>query len=34
MGCDTVQGYGIARPMPPEQCIDWALKYRAGAHWA
>jgi diguanylate cyclase (GGDEF)-like protein len=34
MGCDTVQGYGIARPMPPEQCIDWAKKYIAGAQWA
>jgi len=33
MGCDTVQGYGIARPMPPTQCIDWAMRYIAGSHW-
>jgi EAL domain-containing protein (putative c-di-GMP-specific phosphodiesterase class I) len=34
MGCETVQGYGIARPMPPAQCIDWARQYIAGAHWS
>jgi EAL domain-containing protein (putative c-di-GMP-specific phosphodiesterase class I) len=34
LGCDTVQGYGIARPMPADQCVDWASKYIAGAHWA
>ena len=34
LGCDTVQGYGIARPMPAGQCIDWAMRYLAGAHWA
>ncbi len=34
MGCDTVQGYGIARPMAPEKCIAWAMQYIAGAHWA
>jgi diguanylate cyclase (GGDEF)-like protein/PAS domain S-box-containing protein len=34
MGCNTVQGYGIARPMPPQQCIDWATKYLAGAQWS
>ena len=33
LGCDTVQGYGIARPMPADQCIDWASQYTAGAHW-
>ena len=34
LGCDTVQGYGIARPMPADQCIAWAMRYIAGAHWA
>ena len=34
LGCHTVQGYGIARPMPADQCIPWAMKYIAGAHWA
>jgi EAL domain-containing protein (putative c-di-GMP-specific phosphodiesterase class I) len=34
LGCDTVQGYGIARPMPAGQCMDWAMRYSAGARWA
>jgi len=34
LGCDMVQGYGIARPMQPEQCIPWAMRYIAGAQWA
>jgi EAL domain-containing protein (putative c-di-GMP-specific phosphodiesterase class I) len=33
LGCHTVQGYGIARPMPADQCIPWAMQYIAGAHW-
>jgi diguanylate cyclase (GGDEF)-like protein/PAS domain S-box-containing protein len=33
LGCDTVQGYGIARPMPAGQCIEWARQYIAGARW-
>ncbi|MBO9465841.1 EAL domain-containing protein [Tropicibacter sp. R15_0] len=24
LGCDHVQGFGIARPMPADQLIDWA----------
>ena len=23
MGCDTAQGYYMARPMPPEELIEW-----------
>ena len=23
LGCDHVQGFGIARPMPFEQTLDW-----------
>jgi diguanylate cyclase (GGDEF)-like protein/PAS domain S-box-containing protein len=34
LGCDTVQGYGIARPMPADQCIAWSRSYLAGARWA
>jgi diguanylate cyclase (GGDEF)-like protein/PAS domain S-box-containing protein len=34
LGCDTLQGYGIARPMPPQNCIAWAAQYSAGAQWA
>jgi EAL domain-containing protein (putative c-di-GMP-specific phosphodiesterase class I) len=24
LGCDHVQGFGIARPMPADQLVDWA----------
>jgi diguanylate cyclase (GGDEF)-like protein len=34
LGCDTVQGYGIARPMPAQQCAAWAQQYSAGERWA
>jgi len=31
LGCDLVQGYGIARPMPADQVLDWvaAFEHRA-----
>ena len=29
LGCDHVQGYGIARPMPFEQTLDWIAKHKA-----
>ncbi|MFD2738048.1 putative bifunctional diguanylate cyclase/phosphodiesterase [Sulfitobacter aestuarii] len=29
LGCDHVQGYGIARPMPFEQTLDWIARHRA-----
>ncbi len=29
LGCRHVQGFGIARPMPPEEVPDWLLRYRA-----
>jgi len=29
LGCDTAQGYYIARPMPPEELLDWE-KTRSG----
>jgi len=25
LGCDQLQGYGIARPMPPAECTAWLL---------
>ena len=42
MGCDVAQGFGIARPMPPEELEIWANTYTpdpiwssvAGFHWA
>ena len=27
LGCDHVQGFGIARPMPQEQLVDWAHRH-------
>lgn len=29
MGCDTAQGYGIARPMPAAAMLSWALQRAA-----
>lgn len=33
LGCDVVQGYGIARPMPADAVADWARNYIPDAHW-
>ncbi|WP_136439791.1 putative bifunctional diguanylate cyclase/phosphodiesterase [Pacificoceanicola onchidii] len=27
LGCDHVQGFGIARPMPTDQIVSWAREY-------
>ncbi|MBS0125622.1 EAL domain-containing protein [Aestuariicoccus sp. KMU-90] len=27
LGCDHVQGFGIARPMPADQMVDWARSH-------
>lgn len=27
MGCHFIQGYGIARPMPADQVLDWARRW-------
>jgi diguanylate cyclase (GGDEF)-like protein len=29
LGCDHVQGFGIARPMPFEQTLDWITRHTA-----
>jgi len=28
MGCEQVQGYGIARPMPANQVSEWVLNWK------
>ena len=28
MGCELGQGYGIARPMPANELINWKLNYQ------
>lgn len=34
MGCEMAQGYGIARPMPPEQLPTWAAKCQPDEKWS
>ncbi|MCP3669256.1 MAG: EAL domain-containing protein [Gammaproteobacteria bacterium] len=31
LGCDTAQGYFIARPMPSDQLLEWASSQKAPA---
>lgn len=31
MGCETVQGYYIARPMPADEVLDWIKQFRLRA---
>ena len=33
MGCNTGQGYGIARPMPAEALPAWLKKWRVQGFW-
>ena len=33
-GCNYVQGYGIARPMPAESVVDWAASWKMPALWS
>ncbi|MBK8755351.1 MAG: EAL domain-containing protein [Candidatus Competibacteraceae bacterium] len=33
LGCDLAQGYGIARPMPPEQLPAWIAAWTAPSAW-
>jgi EAL domain-containing protein (putative c-di-GMP-specific phosphodiesterase class I) len=33
LGCELAQGYGIARPMPPEQLPAWAATWRPDEAW-
>jgi diguanylate cyclase (GGDEF)-like protein/PAS domain S-box-containing protein len=33
LGCRQAQGYGIARPMPPEHFVDWMTTWAAKAPW-
>ena len=32
-GCDYGQGYGIARPMPPADFVDWVKQWRMPQIW-
>jgi diguanylate cyclase (GGDEF)-like protein/PAS domain S-box-containing protein len=33
LGCEMGQGYGIARPMPPDQLPAWAATWQPDASW-
>jgi diguanylate cyclase (GGDEF)-like protein len=33
LGCEMAQGYGIARPMPGDQFVDWVLAWSAHPAW-
>jgi diguanylate cyclase (GGDEF)-like protein/PAS domain S-box-containing protein len=33
LGCRLAQGYGIARPMPPENFVEWASRWNSGKAW-
>jgi len=33
LGCELVQGYGIARPMPSEKFIAWSQKWEKTHEW-
>jgi EAL domain-containing protein (putative c-di-GMP-specific phosphodiesterase class I) len=32
MGCDAVQGFAIARPLPPERVGEWLGSHGVQAH--
>jgi diguanylate cyclase (GGDEF)-like protein/PAS domain S-box-containing protein len=33
LGCELAQGYGIARPMPPEQMTVWVTAWEPDSDW-
>jgi len=33
LGCDVMQGYGLARPMAAEELVAWALGFRPDPAW-
>ncbi|PXX41674.1 PAS domain S-box protein [Undibacterium pigrum] len=33
LGCRLAQGYGIARPMPADQFVEWAVRWKTEARW-
>lgn len=33
LGCELAQGYGIARPMPPENMFEWSQRWEKDHKW-
>lgn len=33
MGCDRIQGYGIAKPMPTDNFVEWLKNYKPNLIW-
>jgi len=33
LGCRLAQGYGIARPMPADQFVEWSVRWKTEARW-
>ena len=33
LGCELAQGFGIARPMPAEEVVEWAARWAPPAAW-
>lgn len=34
LGCELAQGYGIARPMPATDFVDWTRQWRTPVEWS
>ncbi len=32
-GCHLVQGYGVTKPMPPEEIVLWCYQFKANPQW-